>query len=92
MWANKYWLSNHHRVAKYKNDEWFKVHDKLNQGLIKHTEHRLIHTLLGNSTPQEQLIYFFTLNEKVMSREAKEIMKYLEWMNREEFYLDRLLK
>jgi len=92
MWDNNNWYSNHHRVAKHKNDEWFKVHDKLNQGLILHTQHRLIHNLWGNQTPQEQLIWLYTMNKNVLSKEVQHILKYVEGMNKKEFYLDRLVK
>ena len=60
--------SKHHLVPKSRQG----VNDKKNIRVIHEKEHQNLHNLLGNRTPDEQLLYILELNEKVFIKEFKQ--------------------
>lgn len=84
--------TRHHVVPKSREREGFNVHDKRNIKLLKQGVHDALHRLFSNLTPDEQLEFWYSVNEQVLSEYVKgELMEILSLQDKD-FYKDWVVR
>ena len=84
--------NKHHLINKCRAEDGYNVSHPDNIRPMIVNDHINHHNYLWNLTPQEQLVAIFTLNSSTLNKYARQLMRELQNMEREDFYKSHLLK